>query len=375
MFWEKSLDKLRKVKKDNIYWYLLFLPFYIIGFYIIERIDIGQNWHEIHCFLDDLIPFNEYFIIPYYSWHVLSVITIFYTLKYEKDNFRKMMRFFIIGAIVSFTTYLVYPSILNLRPQEFARENLMTMLVRDMYSMDTPTNVLPSMHIIGSLGLLFTSWNTRGKDSAVKKIIMLIAVIFICASTMILKQHSILDVIAAIPVSLFGWAVCFNEYKQGVAKKYIRNLFTFEGFFSKKNLAAILFVSPIVFLIFISKENRWAAFLLLVYSFMVFFTVLYNYVTVNRFGKIVGLKWYLNTAATVTYIYIGVSLVISDMGSYTYGVMTSVCALLVTTSGILYANDNLKLHWGDNYEKNRKKSVRTILISAAVIALICYIVR
>ncbi len=199
-----------KNKKNNKYLYLLFLPAYLIGFYIIERVDLGQNWHEIHCFLDDIIPFNEYFIIPYYAWHVLSVLMILYTIKYDEDNFRRLMRFFIFGASVSFATYLIYPSSLSLRPEDFAHDNLMTGIVKNMYSMDTPTNVMPSMHIIGSMGLLFASWRDRSERSHLKKPLMLIAVIFICASTMILKQHSVIDVIAAIPVSAIGWLICFK---------------------------------------------------------------------------------------------------------------------------------------------------------------------
>lgn len=198
------------------------MPAYIFGFYVIETVDLGQNWHEIHCFLDDLIPFNEYFIIPYYGWHILSILTIFYTLKYDEETYKKLMRFFIFGAAVSFTVYLIYPSSLNLRPVEFERDNFMTMLVKNMYEMDTPTNVMPSMHIIGSMGLLFTSWKSVGEGSRIKKILTLIAVIFIFASTVILKQHSIIDVVAAIPVSIAGWKLCFDDcnfYKKRYKEK------------------------------------------------------------------------------------------------------------------------------------------------------------
>ena len=362
-------------KKNNKYAYLLFLPIYLLGFYIIEQVDLGQKWHEIHCFLDDLIPFNEYFIIPYYSWHVLSIIVIFYTLRYEEDNYRKLMKFFIICATITFTIYLIFPSSLNLRPQTFTRENLMTAIVKNMYTMDTPTNVMPSMHIIGSLGLLFTSWNTRGKDSPLKKALMLIAVIFICSSTVILKQHSVIDVIAAIPVSLIGWAVCFNEYKVAILKKYLRGMMTPKGFFTNANLSAIAFIAPIAFLSFFAGGSRWVGVVLLVYCFRTFFSLMYDYITVNSFGRVIGMRWYSKLATAVTYIYISGLFAMKEMSPEIQTVMSIICIVFIVFSTVLNANDNLKLHWGERYRENQKQVLSAIFISIIVITFICYIVR
>ena len=195
--------------KDN-FKYILFWPIYIACFVGIEFIDAGQRFHEVHCFLDDMIPFNEIFVIPYLTWHPLIAITLIYTLINETDNFRNLMKFFILTFTVTMVIYLVYPTYLDLRPDSFERDNFLVSVVSFVYTVDTPTNVCPSLHIIGSMGLLFASWDTRGRDSIPKKVFMAFAVVFICISTLAMKQHSVIDVIVAMPIAFIGWIICFK---------------------------------------------------------------------------------------------------------------------------------------------------------------------
>ena len=176
----------------------------------LEMVDYGQRFHLVHCFLDDMIPFNEFFVIPYLTWHPLIAITLIYTLINETDNFRNLMKFFILTFVVTMVIYMVYPTCLELRPVSFERDNILVDVVKFVYFVDTPQNVCPSLHIIGSLGLLFASWDTRGRDSVPKKVFMALAVVFICLSTLFMKQHSVIDVIVAIPISFIGWVICFR---------------------------------------------------------------------------------------------------------------------------------------------------------------------
>lgn len=48
----------------------------------------------------------------------------------------------------------IFPNGLNLRPVTFPRENIYTDLVRMIYLVDTPTNVLPSIHVYNSIGAM-----------------------------------------------------------------------------------------------------------------------------------------------------------------------------------------------------------------------------
>ena len=53
----------------------MFWPVYLVVFMALEVLDEGKTFHVVHCFVDDIIPFNEFFVIPYLTWHVLIPVT------------------------------------------------------------------------------------------------------------------------------------------------------------------------------------------------------------------------------------------------------------------------------------------------------------
>ena len=47
--------------------------------------------------------------------------------------------------------FALYPTCQNLRPEVFARDNVLTRLMAWFYTCDTSTNVCPSLHVCGFL--------------------------------------------------------------------------------------------------------------------------------------------------------------------------------------------------------------------------------
>ena len=191
---------------------LLYWPVYILAFLYIERF-AGGEYHTIQCAADGAIPFCEYFVLPYFAWFPFLVWGQAYTLLRDVPVFRRLMRYFILTFTLAVIIYLVYPSAQALRPEAFPRENVSTDIVRFLYRIDTPTNILPSEHVIGSAAVVFAAWQSeklRKRRWAVLLLGMLISV-----STVFLKQHSLLDHLAAFPVCLLGWLACFRTRNAG----------------------------------------------------------------------------------------------------------------------------------------------------------------
>ena len=116
-----------------------------------------------------------------------------------------MMRFVMITYSATLIIYFLFPTCQLLRPETFPRDNFLTRFIAGFYVFDTNTNVCPSLHVIGSLAAFFAFWytplfSTRGWRTA-----SAIAAFFICISTVFMKQHSVLDLIAALPLCLIGW--------------------------------------------------------------------------------------------------------------------------------------------------------------------------
>jgi hypothetical protein len=54
--------------------------FYFTMYFVTENLIPREACHPIHCALDDLIPFNEFFLIFYVGWYALVFGALAYTL-------------------------------------------------------------------------------------------------------------------------------------------------------------------------------------------------------------------------------------------------------------------------------------------------------
>lgn len=189
---------------------LLFWPFFGLAFLFLERLQPQRSYHAVSCALDDLIPFCEWALLPYLFWFVFLIGALVYTFFCDTRAFRSMMRFTIITYSITIIIYAVYPTCQNLRPVSFARENLLTQIVGWLYQFDTNTNVCPSLHVIGSFAAMFALWDCKRFQKRSWKLLYAFLAISISVSTVFMKQHSIVDVFAAILVCTIGGLCCYR---------------------------------------------------------------------------------------------------------------------------------------------------------------------
>lgn len=79
---------------------------------------------------------------------------------------------------------------------------MFTDMVKVLYKTDTPTNVLPSIHVFNSIGAVIAiSHSNDLKKHRWIQISAYILATLIILSTMFLKQHSVTDVIAAVTMA------------------------------------------------------------------------------------------------------------------------------------------------------------------------------
>lgn len=198
-----------KTKEFSHMLLLLYWPIYGIMFLWIERFS-NFNHNYIHCFLDDLIPFCEFFIIPYYLWFIYLIGMLFYTFFFDAECFRKFMMHIIYTYTVAILIYIIYPNAQDLRPIEFERENIFTKIVGFLYSFDTNTNVCPSIHVLGSMSVFFASLNTEKFKKLFWKLLFFVLAVLISISTVFLKQHSVIDVLVAVPIAILFYFPAFR---------------------------------------------------------------------------------------------------------------------------------------------------------------------
>ena len=405
--------------------YLWYLPVYILAFVLIERVNIGAQYHEIHMFLDDLIPFSEYFVVPYLSWHVLTFVVIGYLLLKDPAVYRKMMTFFIVATILCFVIFLVYPSYQTLRPDRFARSNVFTWVVSLIYAMDTPTNICPSMHVIGSLGLLLAVFETKEDMRMPVKTVLAMLVVFICASTMFLKQHSVVDVVVAMPVSFAAWALSFVSYTPEDSRK-VREALTRKSLQTVPNamsLVQILLVpvaarlylqgsctialiavalaglfdvldGPVArktgqvtdagkildaaahkimhytLVILLVPGYHWLWLLLILMMLRDLTEIMCGYLLFSRYDRVYSSRWFGRLVTIALYAVPGLIMAWTGMPRLTADALIIACAGLVLHAFFMQIRAYLKVEWGTQYRTYSSEVIRTITMSIWVMAVL-----
>lgn len=186
---------------------LLFWPLFGLLFALAERGGLPLTYHPIYVPVDDRIPFCEYFLPFYLFWFLFLSGMVVYTLFFDIPAFRKMMWFTILAYSATMLIYFLYPTCQELRPTEFARDNAFTRFIRWFYVFDTNTNVCPSLHVIGSFSAVVGAWYSRRFSTPGWRAAFLLAAALICVSTVFLKQHSVVDVLAALPLCAAAWGL------------------------------------------------------------------------------------------------------------------------------------------------------------------------
>ena len=144
----------RKLRLSNItspeYRHLLLLLGWVVYFsfyFLTENLIPAEKCHPVHCFIDDIIPFNEWFVLPYVGWYLLIVVSLGYFLLYNPKNFSRLQTYIIVTQVLAMTAYILYPSRQDLRPEVLPNDNFPSKIIALLYALDTNTGVCPSLHV------------------------------------------------------------------------------------------------------------------------------------------------------------------------------------------------------------------------------------
>lgn len=192
---------------------LTYAVVYILLFGYLEQRPV-HGYHIVHTVFDDWIPFCEYFVVPYLLWFPYMFLAVLYFIFFNKNKheYYQLTCNLMMGMTIFLIVSYVYPNAQHLRPTEFARDNIFTHVVQWLYRTDTPTNILPSIHVFNSLAIHMSLSNCEAlKEHKWIKRGSLTLTILIILSTMFLKQHSVIDVCMGSTLALFGFLIFYPQ--------------------------------------------------------------------------------------------------------------------------------------------------------------------
>ena len=184
---------------------LLFWPFFLVSFFWSEHMAVEGGFTIVKCALDDKIPFCEYFIIPYVIWYPFWILMVLYTCGFEVPVFIKLMRYLMLTLVLALLIYLIWPTGHDMWPEKFPRDNFFTWLTGLIYGADNPTNVCPSEHVSTAFGVVLAARETKHLSGKKWMIFFWTEAILVAVSVPLIKQHSVIDIFAAIPLILVGY--------------------------------------------------------------------------------------------------------------------------------------------------------------------------
>lgn len=179
-------------------WFMAFyLVFYLSVFHWLEvNITVPEVW--VHCHLDDLIP--------YLAWFIWIPFTLFYLLwKAPRADFWRLCLPLFAGMTIALAVYVILPNGLDLRPYRVYGSDIFARIVRLLYSTDTATNVCPSIHVFNSVTLMMAYYRSRIFEEPRRRWMRPASAVLclsIIASTVLLKQHSCIDVVMGILLAI-----------------------------------------------------------------------------------------------------------------------------------------------------------------------------
>ena len=213
-----------KKKEYRHLWLLLYWPLELAFFMLAGR--LPWHYHPVYSPLDDWIPFSEIWVIPYTLWFLCAFFTVVYTLTRDIRVFRRFMDYMIVTILLAGAVYLIWPNFFPGRPVEalgwpgtvaayyeaMPRKNLFTFALSFIYFTDPPRNAFPSEHVVVALGMVFAVLDSEKLRRPGFSVPFVLLQLLICLSITFTKQHSVLDILGALPVGLIGWILAFSPW-------------------------------------------------------------------------------------------------------------------------------------------------------------------
>lgn len=197
----KFLSFYKKYEKEILL--LLVLSIWILCYFSINAFTEGRKTHILALPFEDKIPFMPYFIIFYLSTYVLAVFPYFFVKNIA--DYRNAALAYLVVIFISSIVYLIYP-VKTIRP-EFVADNIFLKMVAMLYAIAKPYNLFPSMHVSLSAlaAIICFKYNKKLGYWLIFWLIMIIL------STLFVKQHYIIDLIAALLLAFLVYYFFFTR--------------------------------------------------------------------------------------------------------------------------------------------------------------------
>ncbi|MEA4890896.1 MAG: phosphatase PAP2 family protein [Clostridiaceae bacterium] len=183
---------------------ILVIPFMTL--YPITNILVGhRGFFQVWQFsIDAWIPFNRFFIIPYFYWYVqvaAGILMMVFSKKSGRLIYRHVMAL-CLASLIANLIFIVFPT--HVPRPVLEGQDILTSLVLLIYKIDSPYNCFPSMHVCYAV-LTASAWYLAGPRRWWFWLVNLTGTTLICLSTVFTKQHYSPDILGGLLLAGIAW--------------------------------------------------------------------------------------------------------------------------------------------------------------------------
>jgi len=150
---------------------------------------------------DRKIPLVPQAVFVYILWYPLIAVYPLYVYSLDRIDYRVYLAAVILDIVISICIYLLYPS--SFRRPEPSRKTFSGKVLRILYKCDyRGLNCMPSMHCSMCFIILFSAWTCSAMGTGIQAGVTVLCC-GILVSTLLTKQHVLIDMAAALLLAAF----------------------------------------------------------------------------------------------------------------------------------------------------------------------------
>lgn len=172
----------------------------------------GVRYYDMTLPIDEAIPVIPIFTIIYFGCYAFWIANYLMICRLGKEHCYRYLFADLMGKAICLIFYLFLPTT-NVRP-EIAGTGVFDALLKFLYTIDSADNLFPSIHCLVSW-YCYAGMRGRAEISKGYRASSLIFALLVCVSTLVTKQHVIVDVIAGVGFAELTWQISrrINGYK------------------------------------------------------------------------------------------------------------------------------------------------------------------
>ena len=162
----------------------------------------NATFHDLGTRIDDLLPFVPFFSLFYVLAYLQWGLNYWLHAYGERDDYYQLCTADLIAKLICLICFLALP--VTIARPSISEGGFFHQLTALIYSIDSPTNLFPSVHCLESWIAFRAAKRFKGAPRGYA-IAHLILAILVFASTVLIRQHFLADVVSGILVVEIGW--------------------------------------------------------------------------------------------------------------------------------------------------------------------------